>query len=387
MRFITILLAFMSSLFVGGIAAYHVWQHQSFTWDLPKEIPPPPVPEDNPMHPAKVNLGRFLFYDTRLSQNQQISCATCHIQKLAFSEPRTLSQGLHGNLTPRNAMSLTNVAYNPNFTWANPLLTQLEHQMLIPLFGEEPPEMGMAGQEKELVERLQQVPIYQSYFSKAFPNEDNPISINNMIKAISSFQRTLLSFNSPYDQYLQGEHQAISDSAKRGMKLFFSEKTECFHCHGGFNFSDSSVHANSRTVPSEFHNNGLYNLDGKGSYPKDNRGLYTFTLNASDMGKFRAPTLRNIRVTAPYMHDGSIATLEDVLEHYVDGGRTILEGPNKGFGSANPYKSEFVVGLILTDEQKSDLLAFLDSLTDEDFLTNEQFTNPWPLLQEESASH
>ena len=160
------------------------------------------------------------------------------------------------------------------------------------------------------------------------------------------------------------------------MELFFSERLECFHCHGGFNFTDSTTHANARIDRIGFHNTGLYNIDGEGAYPSDNTGLYDMTGARRDMGRFKAPTLRNIAVTAPYMHDGSAATLEEVIEHYARGGRLIEEGPFAGDGRRNPFKSEFIRGFVLSDSEREELMAFLDSLTDESLLTDSRWSNP-----------
>jgi len=375
-KFIIVAVVTLSAATIGGIFL-NAQQPKVFTWALPADIPPPPVPKTNPMSWAKVELGRHLFYDQRLSGNNTISCASCHHQDKAFSDGEVGSTGLHGDITPRNSMSLTNVGYNQNFTWANPLLTALEHQASLPLFGEEPAEMGLAGKEAHALEQIKAEPIYQQLFEQAFHSESHPFTIVNIIDAIAAFQRTLLSFNSPYDKYLRQQPSNFGESEKRGMALFFSEKTECFHCHGGFNFTDASVHANSPASANRFHNNGLYNIDGKGSYPKSDQGLYDLTSHKNDMGKFKAPTLRNIAVTGPYMHDGSKATLEEVIDHYISGGTNRDTGINKGFGSVSPFKSEFVPGLDITPQQRADLLNFLNSLTDEEFLNNPALSDPW----------
>ncbi|MBM4364440.1 MAG: di-heme enzyme, partial [Deltaproteobacteria bacterium] len=154
--------------------------------------------------------------------------------------------------------------------------------------------------------------------------------------------------------------------------------TECSHCHGGFAFTDSVTFTTLAFDEMPFHNTGLYNLGGDGTYPPDNHGLLGFTDVASDMGRFKAPTLRNIAVTAPYMHDGSIATLDGVLDHYAAGGRTISSGEHAGVGSRNPYKDPLVAGFTLTAERRADLVAFLEALTDEEFLTDPRLADPWP---------
>ena len=347
-----------------------------FQWDLPSWLPKPVVPDDNPMSAAKVELGRRLFYEPRLSATSDFSCATCHIQSLAFTDGKKTSPGATGNFHRLNSMSLTNVAYNSVQTWANPLMQHLEQQMLVPLFGEDPVELGMAGKEAELLDSLKNDPEYLAQFEATF-SEDDSVSVRNVTRAIAAFERTLVSFNSPYDQYRYGgDRTAISESAKRGEALFTSERMECFHCHGGLNFSDSARHERSGFIEIAFHNTGLYNIDGNGAYPSGNTGVAEVTLDPSDMGHFRAPTLRNIELTAPYMHDGSIATLSEVIDHYAAGGRTILEGPNAGVGSENPLKSSFVAGFSITEAEKQDLIAFLESLTDETFVTNPALSDP-----------
>ncbi|MEO1067642.1 MAG: MbnH family di-heme enzyme [Cyanobacteria bacterium J06638_6] len=346
-----------------------------YEWDLPSWVPRPVVPADNPMSAAKVELGRRLFYEPRLSATGEFSCASCHVQGLAFSDGKPLSVGATGQVHPRNSMSLTNVGYNSAQTWANPLMQHLEQQMLVPLFGEEPVELGMAGKENELLAMLRDDPDYRQRFAEVFG--EDAVSVRHLTLAIAAFERTLNSFDSPYDRYRYGSQpNAISSSAKRGEALFTSERLECFHCHSGLNFSDSTRHERSGFVEIAFHNTGLYNLDDDGSYPPSNTGLQEITLRASDMGKFRAPTLRNIALTAPYMHDGSIAILEEAIEHYAVGGRTIEAGPHAGVGSQNPLKSSFVKGFTLTPGDKQDLLAFLNSLTDERFITNPNLSPP-----------
>lgn len=346
-----------------------------FAWNLPPGFPIPRVPEDNPMTPAKVELGRHLFYDTRLSGNRTQSCATCHIQALAFSDGRTKALGSTGEEHPRNSMSLTNVAYQPVLTWANPNERSLEHQALTPMFGENPVELGLAGRENELLARISSDTTYQRLFARAYP-ADPTVTLSKITKAIASFQRTLVSGNSRVDRARRGEI-ALTDAERLGQTLFFSERLECFHCHGGLMFT-GTVDFQGKVAPEiEFHNNGLYNLDGNGRYPSPNLGLFTFTNRLQDMGRFKAPTLRNIAVTAPYMHDGSIATLEDVIDHYASGGRLIASGPLAGDGRASPQKSAFVRGFTLTSEERAALLAFLRALTDTEFLTNPAFANPW----------
>lgn len=349
-----------------------------YEWDLPPGFPVPRVPDDNPMSEAKVELGRFLFYDTRLSGNQTQSCGTCHQQALAFTDGRAQGLGSTGELHPRSSMSLTNIAYAARLTWANGTLDRLEDQALVPLFGEDPVELGMSGREDELLARLSDDPAYPMMFAEAFPNEPDPISVGNVVRAIASFQRTLISGNSPFDRYTyQGDDDAMSPRARHAKELFDSERLECFHCHGGFNFSDNIQHDGTVGTEVAFHNNGLYNIDGRGGYPEPNRGIYEQTGDRRDMGRFRAPTLRNITVTAPYMHDGSAATLDDVIDHYAAGGRTITEGPNAGIGAESPLKNIFIPGFELTEDERAGVLELFDALTDESFLTDPRFADPF----------
>ena len=334
------------------------------------------VPADNPQSAQKITLGRRLFYDRRLSVTSTIACANCHQQQYAFADPRPRSPGARSELTPRNAMSLTNVAYNGRFTWANDRLKTLEQQALVPLTGTHPVEMGMHEDEEGILSRLRGDAQYAELFAAAFPGD--AIDRTHIVRAISSFVRTLVSFDAPFDRSLAGDRTAVSDAAQRGFTLFRSSRLKCGRCHDGFNFRTTPGHRTSEDDDSVvYHNTGLYNL-ADGSYPASDRGLIDITGNAADMGRFKAPTLRNVAVTAPYMHDGSIATLEEVVDHYAAGGRTIAAGPDAGIGRNSPYKSEHVSGFDLTPDERRDLVEFLKSLTDERFLTNPSFANPFP---------
>ena len=374
MRKTPILLAAVAA---AALAAIWVSRDTSWDWQLPPDLPPPHVPADNPMSAAKVELGRWLFYDVRLSGNQTMACASCHIQALAFTDGVARSTGSTGEVHPRSSMSLVNVAYASRLTWANPLLDRLEDQALTPLLGDRPVEMGLKDGERRVAELLRSVPNYSELVRRAFPQDADPHSLLNAVRAIAAFVRTINSFEAPYDRYLAGEADALGAAAERGMELFFSERLECFHCHGGFNFTDSTTHVNSTVASVGYHNTGLYNLDESGAYPPDNTGLFDMTGERRDMGRFKAPSLRNIAVTAPYMHDGSVATLEEAIRNYERGGRLIDEGEYAGDGRLSPFKSEFVTGFELTDEERADLVAFLHSLTDESVLRDPQYSNPF----------
>ena len=349
-----------------------------YSWKLPPGFPKPRVPADNPMDAARVELGRYLFYDKRLSLNQKQSCASCHQQSRAFTDGKARAIGSTGELHPRSSMTLVNVAYVPALTWANPTLTQLEAQALVPMFGDDPVELGMKGREDLLLARIRTVPEYQRLFPAAFPAAKDPFIITHVAQALAGFQRTILSGDSPYDRYWRGTNpEAISASAKHGAELFLSEKFQCFHCHGGLSFANAEDFVGKDAPQLQFENTGLYNLQGPSSYPAPNTGLHQSTRRRADIGKFRVPTLRNIAVTAPYMHDGSIQTLDEVLDHYADGGRTILKGPYAGVGAANSNKSIFLPGFNATPEERDDLIEVLKSLTDSALLADPRFSDPW----------
>ncbi|MCP3139953.1 methanobactin export MATE transporter MbnM [Pyxidicoccus xibeiensis] len=349
----------------------------AYEWRLPAGFPEPFVPEDNPMSEAKVDLGRHLFHDVRLSGNGTLACASCHEQARAFSDGKATPVGSTGHHVPRNAPGLANVAYLGTYTWANPLLETLEAQALVPLFNEVPTELGLAPRLDEVLGRLREDARYPELFRAAFPEEAEPIGKDAIVKALASFQRTLLSGSSPYDRYLQGDITAMTPSAKRGMELFFGETAECYHCHSGPHLSNSFRAKGSVLSGRQFFNTGLYNLDGQGAYPPDNPGLFEFSGKASDQGRFRVPPLRNVALTAPYMHDGSIATLEAVIDHYTSGGRNVTEGPFIGDGRTNPNKDPLVRPFELTAAERADLIAFLESLTDTAFIQDPRFSNPW----------
>lgn len=376
-----VLLAF--ALVVSTIAAWRptpvkaAEAGDSYSWNLPKGFPKPPVPADNPMTSAKVELGRHLFYDTRLSVNGKASCATCHKQELAFTDGRAVGVGATGESHSRGAMSLVNIAYSAVLTWSNPEMRKLEDQALVPMFGEHPVEMGLRKGDGFLA-MLGADAKYRVLFERAFPGVADRFTVESVTKALACFERSIISGRSAYDRYhYDRDDSAVSEAAKRGEILFFSQHISCFQCHGGFNFSDASVSERSADREVEFHNTGLYNLPELLSYPAPNVGIYEFTKAAGDVGKFKAPTLRNIALTAPYMHDGSVPTLEAVVEHYAAGGRTIGDGPHAGKGNENPNKDRLIRGFMVSERDKADLVEFLRTLTDEEAIRDKRFGNPW----------
>ncbi|MDO6441782.1 MULTISPECIES: methanobactin export MATE transporter MbnM [unclassified Marinobacter] len=348
----------------------------SFDWGLPEHIPLPREPEDNPMTEEKFQLGRHLFYDTRLSSNGTISCSSCHHQDKAFSDGLAQASGATGERHPRNSQALVNVAWNNTLTWANPSLGTIEKQIMIPLFGDDPIEHGLnEGNHEQVLRSLQAEPEYASLFAAAFPDQADPLfddlAWDNVVKALASFVRGLSSFDSDFDR------GAMSAAALRGERLFNSERLECFHCHAGYNFTDATTDRLTTYNTLLFHNTGLYNIDGLGAYPEPNTGRHEVTGRADHMGQFRAPSLRNVALTAPYNHDGSVDTLEDVIRNYAAGGRLRVSPPNAGDGRMNPLKDGFIASFPITEDEIQDVVAFLESLTDQAFVTNPRFANPW----------
>ena len=296
------------------------------------------------MSEAKVALGKRLFFEPQLSVNGRYSCASCHDPARSFSDGRTLAVGTTGDTLPHNAMALINVAYNVSFGWTDPRGRTLEAQMLKPLLARHPVELGLAGREASVCAALAADPQYRSAFAAAFPQGAAPlqdgagrVTFDRIVKAIAAFERTLISGRSPFDRYVfSGEHGALSAEAKRGMALFFSQAVGCAQCHSGFNFAGNWRDAQGAT------------------------GRASFADNGTTTRPMRVPTLRNIALTAPYMHDGRFATLAQVLEHYSELGRR-AQAPEGG------HQDRRLPQRPLSARERAELSAFLESLTDESF--------------------
>jgi cytochrome c peroxidase len=302
-------------------------------------FPVVPVPENNPQTSEKIQLGRQLFYDQRLSADNTISCSSCHIQKFAFSNAgNAVSKGIRGQKGTRNAPSLGNVAWRKSYFWEGGS-PSLELQAMGPITAHD----EMAAEPSALVAELKAIPAYKKAFSNVF---SDGITMNNITKAIASFERTIITNRSAYDKYRNGDETAMSKAAIRGMELFFGETGDCFHCHNGFNFTTEALH-----------NTGL-----KRTNP--DLGLARITRRKEDEGKFKVPTLRNVALTAPYMHDGSVPTLEKALEHY-----------NKG-GEDNPNVDSLMRPMGLSKTEMQDLIEFLKSLTDTEFIKDPKLSAP-----------
>jgi cytochrome c peroxidase len=300
----------------------------AYDWHLPRGFPTPAVPADNPMSNAKVALGRQLFFEPRLSITGQHSCASCHEPTKAYSDGRAQAVGATGETLSHSAMSLVNVAYNISYGWTRPELQSLEAQMLEPLLNEHPVELGLAGRQARTCDLLAAEPTYRAAFAQAFPQAAHPVTFDHLIKAIAAFERTLIYGKSPFDRYVfSGDHEAISAQAKRGMQLFYSSRAGCGSCHSGFNFEGNWRDAQGETGKPGFADNG-----------------------ASDR-PMRVPTLRNIALTAPYMHDGRFPTLDAVLDHYA-------RAAQRPGGDARLRSFNLSAG------ERADLIAFLNALTD-----------------------
>ncbi len=287
-----------------------------------------PVPEDNPITAEKIELGRQLFFDKRLSRDNAIACASCHIPERAFTNENRVAVGIQGRRGVRNVPTIVNRAYG-KFHFLDGRAKSLEEQALEPI--QNPKEMDMTI--RELEERLNSMEAYREKFADVFGGKP---TAQNIARALATFVRTLLSGNSAFDRFVYGDREALSESAKRGLQIFRG-KGNCIACHVGPLFSDES-----------FHNTGV----GWAVEPRD-YGRYEVTKQESDRGKFKTPSLRNVTLTAPYMHNGSFNMLEEVVEFYTKGCNN------------NPYLDSEIKPLKLSAVEKVDLLAFLRSLTGE----------------------
>jgi len=286
------------------------------------------IPADNPLTNEKVELGRLLVFDKRLSQDNTIACMSCHLAKFAFTDGKPVATGIRGQKGGRSAPASFNRVFSTAQFWDGRAAT-LEDQSIGPFTN--PIEHGFANYDV-MMAKMMKIAGYRKLFKQAF-GDDN-ITIGNVGKAIASFQRTILSGNSPADRFDQGQEAgAISAEAQHGL-LLFREKARCTKCHSGFNFTDE-----------KFHNLGLGWDDNKVDL-----GRYMVTKNAEDIGAFKTPTLREIARSAPYTHDGRFKTLEEVVNFY-----------NKG-GVKNPHQDPLIIPLELTDEEKRDLVQFLHTL-------------------------
>ena len=308
----------------------------------------PLIPNDNPLTEEGIALGKKLFFERRLSKNNAKSCSSCHSPSKSFADNTTFSVGVDGQLGTRNSMPLFNLAWNfsDRFAWDGKELS-LERQAFEPVRN----PIELHGNWTEIANRLQQDAEYPTLFLQAFGT--STIDSILITKAIAQFERTLISGNSKFDQYLQGT-ATLTPQELNGLDIFLREdKGDCFHCHGS--------QSNPLWTDNDFHNNGL-------DATFTDLGLGAITGDPNDNGKFRSPSLRNLAFTAPYMHDGRFATLEEVIDHYSEG---IQISP-----TIDPLiKNAAQGGVQLSPSDKADLIAFLLTLTDNDFVNNPAFQN------------
>ncbi|MFN4082072.1 MAG: cytochrome-c peroxidase [Bacteroidia bacterium] len=314
-----------------------------------------PVPNDNPLTKAKVELGKKLFFDPILSVDNTISCASCHDPQKAFTDGRRFSVGVNGKVVTRNAMPLFNLAWadafaeTPHRYFWDGGANDLERQALAPIVN----PLEMANTLQNAINTLQKHNLYPKLFKRAFGSDS--ITTSNLAKAIAAFERTLVSTNSKYDKYTRGEAQLTPEEFS-GMFIFMQEsKGDCFHCHG----NDKSPYF----TDFNFKNNGLQRVF-------NDSGLFRITGNPADLGKFKTPSLRNLVFTAPYMHDGRFNTLEEVVDFYSEG---IQNSPTIDPNIAKHIREG---GVNLNPIEKRDLIAFLKTLTDSSFIKNAEFLHP-----------
>ena len=320
MRIVAVLMGMAAAMSASGAAP-------QYAWALPRGFPEPAVPADNPMNAAKVALGQHLFADPRLSLDGKYSCQNCHAPARAFTDGLARSRGVTGETLALNAPTLLNVAYSASLGWNDTGTRTLEQQMRGPLFNQHPRELGLAGREAALASELAADGDLARAFGAAFPGEDHAITMDNVIRAIAAYERTLFTTGSPFDRYVfGGEHGALSDAQKRGMQLFFSARAGCAACHGGINFAGEWIDREHPAATAVFADTGTGQA-------------------------VRVPTLRNLAATAPYMHDGRFATLDAVLDHYE---RLAVD----------PAADARLRRAPLTTAERAELLGFLDSLSD-----------------------
>lgn len=324
-------------LIVVACSLYPKIDTQSFSLtSLPDNFPKVNYPEGNEFTQARWNLGKKLFYDNILSLDSSISCSSCHLSQFAFSDNRALSPGIKNRPGKRNAPSLANIAYHPYMLREGGVPT-IEMQVLVPIQEENEFNHNII----EIGKLLERDSNYIQMAKEAYNRAPDYFVIT---RALGVFERTLISGNSKYDQFLQKKAK-FNKEEKLGMELFFSERLNCSECHGGFNFTDYG-----------FKNNGLYTT-------YNDIGRLRFTKDSNDIALFKTPSLRNIEVTGPYMHDGSLNTLEQVISHYNSGGKN------------HKNKSPLIKPLGLSKKEQNALEAFLITLTDQEFITNPVFKN------------
>jgi len=314
---------------------------------------------------SMLKLGRYLFYDNHLSFNQTKSCSSCHDPALAFTDGYRTSSTATGDNVLRNAPSLVNVVFQKRLDWANPYVTNSYEQNERPLFNEHPVELGFKNNEEIILEYFRDNDFYRALFTGAFPN-DTGITVINVRKSLAAFVNSLVSTNSAYDAYMKGDSARLSSAAKNGLKLFFSPKLMCATCHAPPLFTVNDKR-NDISPDSIYFNSAVEVGDSI------DKGLFLFTHKAEDIGKFKVPSLRNVALTAPYMHDGSLETLGNVIDLYSRRRRRDSLSNNSRIEFGHDKRMQ---GFSISKSEKKDLIAFLHCLTDSTILMNPLFSNP-----------
>lgn len=323
-------------LFSIGSGIYFNFIDSYFEIELPPGFPKPIIPENNQITAPRIELGKRLFFDSIMSRKRNLSCASCHKPELAFTDGKVRSIGNHGDTLLRNSPSLVNIAYHSNGFMLDGGVPTIEQQILVPVQEHSEFDFNLL----LIAERMKQDSNYVRLSKEAYGRVPDPFVIT---RAIACYERSLIYGDSKYDLFIQGKKKVFNDSERRGKELFF-EKLNCDACHSGFNFSNY-----------EILNNGLYSAP----YPLDS-GRMRITLKETDRDKFKVPSLRNVEITGPYMHNGMFSTLEEVIDHYAKGGK---EHKNKD-SRVKPFE--------ISVTEKRDLIAFLKTLTAREFSGKKQ---------------
>ncbi len=333
----------------------------------------------NPYTAAKANIGRYLFYDRRMSVNQSKSCASCHAPAFSFTDGYRRSIGALGDNVQHNARALINIVYNRYLTAADSTLHFPEQQINNPMFHHTPAELGWKGNEHIILARLRNDSLYRIQLPLLFPEDKDPFTTINIQRCISSFIKSIVALDAPYDRWIhRKDSTALTASQMNGMKLFFSDRLHCSSCHGGINFTTPGLR-DENGQPAFYQNTGLYNINSMDSFPASDQGLLELTGQAADQGKFLVPTLRNLAFTAPYLHDGSAENLNDIITLYENGGRNISSGINRGDGRLHRNKNPLINGFAISPQEKKDLISFLMALSDSSVCTNPRYANPFTM--------
>ncbi len=319
-----------------------IMSDSKYTPEVPKHFPAPKFPDYNPFTDAKAELGRYLFHEPLMVKDSSFpSCSHCMYQSAAFSNNVRFARGYNREPEQRNNMTLINSVYRNRYFWDS-RGKAIEGPAYRSIFMKK----IFASDTNEIAKRLREQPLYRELFAKAF-GDTAQITSYRAALAIATYVRSLISGNSKYDKYINGQTQLFNENEKSGMTIFFSDRAKCSVCHSGIFFTDEKPHNTGVTT---------HYFD---------RGYYELTNLISDRGKFLTPTLRNVELTYPYMHDGYLTNLNDVIEHYNRGGYMFIN------------KDTLMKPLNLTKQEKQDLISFLKTLTDWEFINNPKFSNPF----------